>query len=610
NKGFLALSIAEIAQADNKLKAVVKTLAAMVVQGLLMKAMFAGAFSSMSKSIRALVRDTGSLQAALDRLKTIQALQRSFAPFVGGIKAAKLKVAELVNFAARNNLKLEGVAQAERSLQDLTHGAFAGEEALQLLADAGAATGNTLEDAADGVGRFIADLREGKPIDDAAEGLRSMGLLSEGAARHLVELAQGGATTTEVLDALKATLAESKGALAGMQGELKAVEDRYNSAAQALKQKFGAPFTEAEIRNTKNWADVMTALAPAVERLAPFLEKITGGFATAASATAKWMAENETLVAILEALVKVGVVVVGAISAISAIGLAAWALGAIGAVDGLAASLIAFTGASGLAATGIGALGMAAKVALGATGLGLLLMVGVQLYGVYQNFANAAENAANALAEQRKAHDEVTAAMEKQIRTARNLQEAHEASAKAAKQTADAFKELQAAQAEQAKEHRAVTNPVSLAGIKHTLGNWMSGKSWDDTSEIDNKVSELADNLKGKIKNQKDAKAKEAGMGKGGGPQVDAVRRAAMDREVDMAKATISGNRERVVRLENLGDFANHYEQARKIYGDKGGKDAAMKMTDADIINKAAAPAVDSLARLGLGGEVGGGGDI
>ncbi|MEA3212860.1 MAG: hypothetical protein QOE70_5917, partial [Chthoniobacter sp.] len=231
NKGFLALSIAEIAQADNKLKAVVKTLAAMVVQGLLMKVMFAGAFGSMSKSIRALVRDTGSLQAALDRLKTIQGLQRSFAPFVGGLKAAKLKVAELVNFADRNQIKLGGVAEAERSLQMLTHGSFAGEEALQLLADAGAATGNTLEDAADGVGQFIKDLREGKPIDDAAEGLRSMGLLSEFAARRLVELAHGGATTREVLDALKSTLAEHKGALAAMGNEVQRVEDRYHAAA-------------------------------------------------------------------------------------------------------------------------------------------------------------------------------------------------------------------------------------------------------------------------------------------------------------------------------------------------------------------------------------------
>lgn len=200
--------------------------------------------------------------------------------------------------------------------------------------------------------------------------------------------------------------------------------------------------------------------------------------------------------------------------------------------------------------------------------------------------------------------------MEKQIRAARNLQEAHEASAKAARQTAEAYQELQAAQAEQAREHKAVTNPVSLAGIRHTLGNWMSGRAWDDTSEIDNKVSELTDNFKGKVRNQKDAKANESRLGKGGGPQVNVVRRAAMDREVDLAKATIAGNRERVVRLDNLGDFADRYEQTRRIYGDKGGRDAAMKLTEADIINKAAAPAVDHLAALGLGGEAGGGSDV
>ncbi|MEA3207325.1 MAG: hypothetical protein QOE70_382, partial [Chthoniobacter sp.] len=336
---------------------------------------------------------------------------------------------------------------------------------------------------------------------------------------------------------------------------------------------------------------------------------ITGGFATAASTVAKWVAENETLVSIFEALVKVGVVLVGVVSAISAIGLAAWALGAIGAVEGLAAALVTFTGATGLAATGIGALGMAAKVALGATGLGLLLMVGLQLYGVYKNFADAGENAASALADQRKAHDEVTAAMQKQISAARTLQEAQEATAQATKEAADAFKELQAAQEEQQKAQKAVENPVSIRGIMHTLSNWMSGKAWDDTSEIDNRVSELSDNFRGKLKNKKDAKASEAGK-PDKNAAVNAVQRSAMDREVEMAKATIAGDREGVVRLENLSRFADNFEQTRKLYGDKGGVDAARRLTEADIINNAAAPAVDSLARLGLGGEAGAGGDV
>ncbi len=86
--------------------------------------------------------------------------------------------------------------------------------------------------------------------------------------------------------------------------------------------------------------------------------------------------------------------------------------------------------------------------------------------------------------------------------------------------------------------------------------------------------------------------------------------RAAADREVDVAKATISGDRERVVSLENMGRFADHYERMRQIYGDKGAVDPARKLAEADIMNSAPGPAVDNLARLGLGGEVGGGTDV
>ncbi|MEA3207296.1 MAG: hypothetical protein QOE70_353 [Chthoniobacter sp.] len=319
NKAFLALSIAEIAQADNKLKALLKTLRDMLLFKPLIAIGMAGAFNAMSKSIRALVHDTGSLRAALEKIKTVQGLQRTFAPFVGGLHAAKLKVAELVNFSARNGIELKGVASAEHSLQELTHGAYAGADALMVIADAGAASGNEIAQTADAVGGFYAALRAGQPITNAAETLRSMGIITDEVVQELVSLQQQGRTNAEIFGVLTKRLQEHKGALAGMKGELAEVEKRYEAAGEALQEKFGGPFTESEIQNTKNMADAMIAVAPLVERVAPFLEKLTGGFSTASSTVAKWVAENETLISALGNLIKIGSTLVGVMSAVATI---------------------------------------------------------------------------------------------------------------------------------------------------------------------------------------------------------------------------------------------------------------------------------------------------
>lgn len=625
NKGFLALSIAEIATADNKLKALLKTIALMAVQGIAMKVIFAGAFGSMSKSIRALVRDTGALQAALDRLRKIQGWQHTFAPLVGGVKVARLEVARLLAFASSNNLKVEGVMEAAQTLQVLTHGAFASEEALKLLAETGAATGNSLTAAAEGAGQFVADLREGRPIDAAVENMRAMGLISDESAKGLLRLAQSGASTMAVMEAFKGVLAGNKGALAAMKGEIAAVENRYENARRAMLEKLGAPFTEAEIQNMANMADVMTALVPHVERLANFFAKLINTFSTAATGIAKWVAENRALMDAIDTAIEIIGVFIAVVSGISAIGLAAWCISAAFAVEGLVASLIAATGAAGAAATAIEALGVAAEIALGATALGLFIILGVQLYGIYLNWAHGAEKAADAQRSLREAHDATTAAMEKQIRAARNLQEAHEATAKAAKSAADAYKDLQDARHEQVDAHKnaeiirnsgqgklgyldLLAHPRAMMfGLK----NIFSGRDSDDTGDQDAKYGEGDRDFRKKRDLANMAIENEKRMMRGEAPMtVDARDRTNINLDHSIAKATLRGDREHVVSLGNLKDYGSNFEQVRGVLGDKNGAQAALDMTRAQIMQNAAAPAADHLAKLGLGGNFGGGDDI
>ena len=117
-----------------------------------------GLFKGMKTGIQAVLRDTGSLEAALNRLTQIQGLQRVFAPLVGGIDAAKRKVAELVSFQSKSPFTLGDVGAGAKTLQTGTRGAFSGTKDLATVGDAAAASGNTFADASEAVTSFYESL--------------------------------------------------------------------------------------------------------------------------------------------------------------------------------------------------------------------------------------------------------------------------------------------------------------------------------------------------------------------------------------------------------------------------------------------------------------------
>lgn len=593
NKAFLGLSAVEIAQADNKLKALVKTLFQLILFKPLIMIGLAGAFSAMGKSIRSLVKDTGSLEAALQRLARIQGFQRIFSPLLGGLDAAKLRVAALVNQASQSKLfNFEQFAAASQSLEVLTHGVYSSTDALSVLERVSGGTGNGIEASADAVGGFYDTLRAGQPIDSAAEKLRTMGLISDATKTQLIALQHSGATNAQVFDALTKALASSADGMQELGDDVESVNAAYEKARTNLMTQFASPFVESDIRNTRNMTDAMNAIAPTVGRVSSLLQLLTNGFSTVKTAIAKTAAENSIFRSALELAADAGAILLAAVSTLSAIGLAAWLFGAAGAAAAWSAGAIAATGATGALATAITALGIAARVAMIATGIGIIIAVITTAVGVYMNFAHASEQAAKALEEQKKAHDETTAAMQKQISAAQTLREKQEALAKSIEQSKDAYKEYQQALAAKQEKDDA------WFGIKKFIFG-------DESDRIDKRAGEAARNLQQK---QATARALQA-QGFGAGSYVT-PERAQSDIEVDKARARLANDQSHAVALDNLGSFAQNYERLRGIYGDKDAKDKALALTSAQITEQAAAPVADHLAKLGLGGEAGSGTDV
>lgn len=409
-KGFLLFDIANLAGSENKLKGILKIVKDLVLYPAVMKLGFIGLFTAMSKSVRALVTDTGSLEQMLKKLSQIQGLRSAFAPLVGGAEAAKKKVAELVNFASSRKLDLGDTATAAKELLVMTRGAFSSNDALDVLNDTAKATGNSFVGVASAVGQVGAQLRGGQAISSSVEELRQMGVISDATADSLNDLQSSGQDANVIFTTLTQSLRQFKGGAQEAQGDIEQVNKAFELAQANLQEKFASPFVESDVQNTKNMTDAMIGFAPAVENVAGFLAILVNGLSTVKSWIAKTAGESETFKSVLTGAIKVIALVTTGLAAWSAVGLARWLFQASAA---------------------LGVFSTAARAALITSGIGVAVVALATVAGIIINMQQAAGRAAEALQELRKANDDTNAGIAKQIEAIKTLTDKHEALAKA-----------------------------------------------------------------------------------------------------------------------------------------------------------------------------------
>jgi hypothetical protein len=307
-------------------------------------------FGTISKAIHSLVKDTGSLAAALQRLQSIRGFERQFAPFVGGLGAAKTRVAELLNISQRGPFKFEEIAESSKNLEVLTRGMMSGSAATQKIGQVAIATGNNINDVATAVGGFYSTLRAGEPIQGAVEQLRQMGIVSNFTANQLDQMAASGAPAGVIFETLSSSLDKSHAGLKTAADDLATVSAEHAKAAEEMKVRFGAPWTQAEVQSTKNFTAAMVAITPALEAVSQSLAVVFTGFSTMSSRFARFVSES--------AYVKAAIVAIGQALAVLSVGLVAvGAVMSLNALPALEALGVALTGkiTAGLSMLGLGA---------------------------------------------------------------------------------------------------------------------------------------------------------------------------------------------------------------------------------------------------------------
>jgi hypothetical protein len=375
----------------------------------------AGFALTFSVGLYKAVMDSRLLQAALERVAQVQVYSVQFEKLLGGMRQAKQRLNELASMAASGPFKFDDLVQANERLQRLSRGGFAGKKAMQMVADAAAATGVSTAQMAGMVGGAFDDAFSGRLIEGAVNQLRDVGAISMSAADKLINLERAGVRGKKLFDELTRSLAANKGAAAALRNTIAGLNNELEQAKGQQLGSIGEMFAQGQM-------DGLRASIKLVKEFGPVLKELLMPFAVVANAIGKMTLGVSKLVSnipgLKSALVGVAQAAGTAAVALAALGLFQLAVAIRALVLPLLAKLVTGLVASAAAGGIVGrALGFVAGGLLRFLGPIGLVLAALDLMGVkFENVARSAgllpDSVTEAAEASRKASQDIREALD------------------------------------------------------------------------------------------------------------------------------------------------------------------------------------------------------
>ncbi len=182
-------------------------------------------------SLSAVVGIGGLAKSFIGAVTEVENLETQFKSLLGSTDAAKGRIKELSEFAAKTPFQLPEIAKASRVLETLTKGALSTNEGLALVGDAAASTGSDFEGLAMWVGRAYDGLHSNRPIGEAMMRMQELGLVS-GEARNEIEELQKASRGKDAWKILQGELKRTKGGMEDLSkttsGLMSTMRDNWN----------------------------------------------------------------------------------------------------------------------------------------------------------------------------------------------------------------------------------------------------------------------------------------------------------------------------------------------------------------------------------------------
>lgn len=184
-------------------------------------------------------------QAAVGEAANRETMQTAFIPLLGSAKAAKDRMAELADFAAKTPFQLPGIAAASRTLEALTDGVLSTGNGLTLVGDIASAFNQPIEEIAVHIGRLYSGLDSGRPVGEAMQRLQELGAITPDVRSRLEKLQAEGKKGSEVWQVAADDLARFSG---GMELQSKTWHGKISTLSDnwaKVRSEFGKPIMDA-----------------------------------------------------------------------------------------------------------------------------------------------------------------------------------------------------------------------------------------------------------------------------------------------------------------------------------------------------------------------------
>lgn len=253
----------------------------------------------VSGALSLLERASGAVTAGLGRFSFLEDLTGRLLSFTGSAEAARQKLGELNDTFRGTPVNVPDAVDAFRSARvaDSGTGELSGSKGLTLMGDVAAASGNGIAEVTAATGALYSALRNGEPIEEAADELRKMGAISGDTRGMLDRLLHTGKSGPEVWGAFRAELEKSSGAMKSQEQTLTSLQKNLQDA----KDRLYTSFAEGSVPFEK---DKLTAKTIILQKLQPAAQEagdVYGGAKNAISDLIKKLLELVGVKAVTDA---------------------------------------------------------------------------------------------------------------------------------------------------------------------------------------------------------------------------------------------------------------------------------------------------------------------
>lgn len=185
-----------------------------------------------------------AIWSALQESFKFEMLRTKFQTLIGDVDQTKAHMQDLKELGDTPPFSLEEMAKASQSMMALSGGAIGFKQSLVMVGDAAAATGNSIEQVGDAVGRAYAIIRDGQPLSRATMQLRNMGVITPAVAAELDEMQRAGKSNIEIWEALEDSLKKYNGAMEATEATGQGLVDEVQTQWTNIVRGFGDAFVE------------------------------------------------------------------------------------------------------------------------------------------------------------------------------------------------------------------------------------------------------------------------------------------------------------------------------------------------------------------------------